>query len=527
MKKLISLLLVIMMVAAIVVGCSQPEAPSTDAPAADQQQGGSSEAEQPSEAEVVYKDRIRVGINAEPATVQTPSKSTSAMCQMISRSTHSTLIDMDLDTKEITGDLAESWAPNEDGTVWTFKLKQGILFSNGEELTAEDVKFTLEERVKNGALSAMVKCIEVVNVIDPYTVEIVLNGAVQDILYTLSGPPASIVCKKAVEAEGDLGEQYGTGAYDIAEYVQGEYVLLTRNEDYFGVKPNTKELEFAIYLEDSTRLVALETGELDVCFSPANSDTPFVEENEDLELISITGNNIYYIGFNTQTEPFNNEKIRQAIACAVNKEDGIAVAFEGFADVATSVMVPTMPLYTEVSVYEQDLEKAKQLMAEAGYPDGGLKVTMWVDRADEEALGVVFMEPLKEIGIELEVVRLESTTLKASWDDPAYQMTIQKFGPTGTDINFSYVFASTASANRSKVNDTYVDEMITKAAIEPDTAARTQLYKDLNTYITEKAYWVPVCLPQVFVAVQAGLEGAHYAGNTSHDFTYACLPVEG
>ena len=218
----------------------------------------------PAMAEAPVKERIRIGINAEPSTVLTPTKSSSAMCQMIGRSTHSTLVDSDLVTNEIKPDLAERWEPNEDGTKYTFYLRQGVQFSNGQPLTAADVKFTFDERVPNGALSAMARCIAAVNVIDDYTVEFVLTGPVQDFLYIVSGAPASIVCKSAVEAEGDTGEQYGTGAYQIAKYQQGEYVLLTRNENYFGEKPQTRELEFAIYLEDSTRLVSLETGEIDI-----------------------------------------------------------------------------------------------------------------------------------------------------------------------------------------------------------------------------------------------------------------------
>lgn len=523
-RRLISILLVLVLTPSVLLVCSSIQVVDAAHLPPMGNTALAAEAPQPAaSAEKTYKERIRIGINAEPTTVLTPTKSTSAMCQMIGISTHNQLVNMNIETKEVTGELAESWEVSADGTVYTFKLRKGVKFSNGEELTAEDVKFSIEQRVTKGAISAMVKCITTVNVIDPYTVEIALSGAVQDILYTLSSPPSSIVCKKAVEAEGDTGEQHGTGAYSIKKYVQGEYVLLTRNEMYFGEKPLTRELEFVIYLEDSTRLIALETNEIDICYSPANADIPFVTSNPELSLVSIPGNNIYYIGFNTQTEPFNNEKLRQAIACAVNKEAAIAVAFEGLADVATSVMVPNMPLYSEVSVFDYDLAKAKQLMAEAGYPDGGLKVTMWVDRADEQYMGITFQENLKELGIEMDVVQLEATTLKASWDDPKYQLTIQKFGPTGPDINFSYVFASTASANRSKVKDPYVDETIAKAAIEPDSKTRSNLYKELNTYITEKAYWVPVCIPQVFVATRSNLLGAQYAGNTSHDFTYAYI----
>ena len=471
------------------------------------------------------KEVLRIGINSEPVTVLTPSMSTSAMCQMMNRSTHSTLIDIDPATEKFVPDLADSWTVSDTGTVLTFNLRKGVKFHNGTELKASDVVFTFAERLPKGAIAALAKTIVKTEALDDYTVKVTLSGSQQDILYTISSPCASIVSKKAVEKEGNSGEKYGTGSYRIEAYVQGEYVRMVRFDDYFGEKPKTKELRWNIIVEDSSRSLALETGEIDVCYSPANSDIPYIRKNKDLEVISVDGLNLYYIGFNTQAAPFKDPKVRQAVAQAVNKQDAIKVAFEGYASPADNVMAPAVPLYTPVKGYEYNINNAKATLKQSSYPNG-FKCTVWVDRVDEEQMCLVFKDNLAKIGIDMQVLLLEATTLKASWKNNDYQMCLQKFGNTaGPDMSFSYVFAKTASANRSRVDDPKIDSAIDAAAIKADSTKRAKMYADLNQYITDEAYWVPICIPQVFVGVRKGLQGAVYVGNTSHNFTYAYLSM--
>jgi len=471
------------------------------------------------------KEVLRIGINSEPVTVMTPSLSTSAMCQMMNKSTHSTLIDIDSATDKFIPDLAESWTSSDGGKVLTFNLRKGVKFHNGAELKASDVVFTFMERLPKGAIAALAKTIVKTEALDDYTVKMTLSGPQQDILYTISSPCASIVSKKAVEKEGNNGEKYGTGPYKIEEYVQGEYVRMVRFDGYFGEKPKTRELRWSILVEDSSRSLALETGEIDICYSPANSDIPYIRKNKDLEVIGVDGLNLYYLGFNTQVAPFNDPKVRQAIAQAVNKQDAIKVAFEGYASPAENVMAPAVPLYTPVKGYEYNISKAKETLKQSSVPNG-FKCTVWVDRADEEQMCIVFKENLAKIGIDMQVLRLEATTLKASWKNSDYQMCLQKFGNTaGPDMSFSYVFAKTASANRSRVDDPKIDSAINAAAVMADAKKRAKMYADLNKYITDEAYWVPICIPQVFVGIHKGLKGAVYAGNASHDFTYAYMSL--
>ncbi|MFA7126502.1 MAG: ABC transporter substrate-binding protein [Bacilli bacterium] len=472
-----------------------------------------------------YQEELRVGINMEPITICTPTKGTNVMCHMMSFSTHSTLVTIsDEDNAEIKPCLAESWEILNGGKTIVFHLRKDVKFHNEEAMTSEDVVYSFTDRIlKGGTSRALLSSVVSVKADDEYTVRFELSGADQDIFYTLAAAPSCIINKKAVEAEGDEGERYGTGAFKIADYVQGEHVKMVRFEDYFGEKPKTKEIAWVIYLEDSARELALETGEIDICYAPANSDLPYIEQNANLKLISVKGLNVYYVGFNTRTAPYNDEYVRQAIASCIHKEDAITVAFDGLADAVDNVMAPAVPLYSHVDGYSYDPVAAKALLAKSAYPNG-FKAKIWVKLTEEEQMALVFKENLTQIGIDLTVERLEATTLKASWNNADYQMCLQKFGNTaGPGTSFSYVFTSTAPANRSKVNDPYVDSQTAAAAVEIDPVKRLGMYKDLNQYITKKAYWAPVCVPQIFIGVKASVQGAVYKGNGSHNLTYAYI----
>lgn len=478
----------------------------------------------PDSGSTAYAQEVVIGLSREPITANPMQDSSSLDSQMLYYCTHETLVYYNPETKSFEPDIAESWTVSDDNLVYTFKIEQGIKFHNGEELTAEDVKFSYDY-CADSPQKSRVKYISETRVIDPYTVEVELNTPFLDFLYSLAQPNASIICKKAVEAEGADGERYGTGPYVIDEWSLGEYIKLTRFEDYHGEAPKTEKLTFRLVAEDAARVIALETGDLDVCYSPAYLDHQFILDNDDLELVELPGLVTYYLGTNTQIEPFNNEKVRQALACAVNKEDCIAVAFGGAASVATSVMPTGVPMYLPVEGYSLDVEKAKSLLAEAGYPNG-FSMEIGVSTDVHQNIAQVIQDNLKQIGITASITRYDTGTMSQMTQDGTYQTAIMNYsngsGPSGS---FNTPFGSTGSSNRCHVNDSYVDEMIELANVETDATKRAELYQELNQYITDKGYWIPVAVPNVYVGIDKNLEGVRYASNIRHDFS-ECYIIE-
>jgi len=364
-----------------------------------------------------------------------------------------------------------------------------------------------------------VKYVKECRVIDEYTIEIESTQVFQDFLFNLAQPNASIVSEKAVTELGADGEAIGTGPYVIDSWTAGESIKLSRFPDYHGEAPKTEKLTFRLVSEDAARVIALETGDLDVCYSPAYLDHQFILENDELELVEMDGLITYYLAMNTQKAPFNNPKVRQALACAVNKEDCIAVAFGGAAVPATSVMPSGVPMYLPVEGYSRDVEKAKQLLAEAGYPNG-FEMEIGVATDPHQNVAQVLQANFKEIGITVNVSRYDDATLKQKIIDGDFDTASQNYsngsGPSGS---FDAPFGSTGGSNRSKVNDPWVDEMCAKAGAEADETKRAELYQELNQYLTDNAYWVPVLIPSVYVGIDKNLEGVRYAANIRHDFS--------
>ena len=472
-----------------------------------------------------YAEEIIIGIPRDIDTLNPMQSASLIEAQMVYYCTHETLVYLDPETREITGDIAESWDLSEDGLTYTFYLKKGIKFHNGEELKASDVKFSLDRCKESTAQKSRVALVESVSVVDDYTVEIKLSKVFLDFLYNLSQPNVSIVSEKAVTEMGDDGEKIGTGPYMNSEWVYGQYVTLERFDDYHGEPAKTKKLTFQVVNEDAARVIALEAGDIDICYSPAYVDHQFIEKNKDLELVELNGLVTYYLAMNTENEYFSNEKVRQAIACAVNKEDCIAVAFGGTAIPATSVMPAGVPMYLPVEGYSRDIEKAKALLAEAGYADG-FTMEIGVATDPHQNVAQVIQANLAEIGITVNVVRYDNNTLKQMTVDGTHQAASQNYSNgSGPDGSFTAPFSSTGGSNRCRLSDPYIDEMVVLAGAERDETKRAEMYQELNQYITDMAYWVPIAIPNVYVGIEKGIEGVKYAANIRHDFS-GCYMIE-
>jgi len=226
LKRTLCLLLALLMVFALVACGQKEEAPAakeeetkTEAPKEEAKEEAATEEKEEAPAEdAAYAEEVVIGINKDVDTLNPMQSSSTIEGQMVYYCTHETLVYLDPETRELTGDIAESWDLSEDGLTYTFYLKKGIKFHNGEELKASDVKFSLERCAESATQKSRVALMESVEVIDDYTVEIKLSKVFLDFLYNLSQPNVSIVSEKAVTEMGDDGEKIGCGPYMNEEY---------------------------------------------------------------------------------------------------------------------------------------------------------------------------------------------------------------------------------------------------------------------------------------------------------------------
>jgi peptide/nickel transport system substrate-binding protein len=420
------------------------------------------------------------------------------------------LVMYDTTNSEYVPGLAESWTQLSD-TSWEFKLRKGVKFHDGSDFTANDVKFTIDRGMTMGASSSKFASIQEVTVVDPHTVRLDLKTPDNDLIYKLAEPNTVILSANAFSTmSAEEATKIGTGAYKYNQWVQGDYLSLIRNEDYWGGVKKTEEIVIRYIPEASSRLIALQTGEIDYCIDPPAVDLHYIAEDSSLKLWQIPSSNIRHIIMNFNVEPFNNKQVRQAVAHALNREDLIAFVYEGNATPAYNIMHPTSEFYVNVPYYEFDLDKARALLEQAGYPNGFATTIYSSSGTVQKAVGSVVQAQLAEIGIQVEIQALETATFNAGVaPGGTYPMAVDGWGGhmVGPDNALRNPFHSKGNINRSNIKDPYVDELIDKALGTLDYDERTALYAEIQEYIMDLANWIPLAVEQINVGVKANLEG--------------------
>ncbi|HPL53331.1 MAG TPA: ABC transporter substrate-binding protein [Bacillota bacterium] len=461
------------------------------------------------DANTVYKKSITIApaLDFTSMDVQNDSGGTAKSVYML---VFNTLIEYDTtDNKYIPG-LAESWKQISD-TTWEFKLRQGVKFHDGSEFSAEDVKFTIDRGLQKNASKSKFSTIKEVTVIDDYTVQLNLKTPDMDLVYKLCEPNTVIICKNAFDTlEESKANQVGTGPYMYKEWVQGDYLSLTRFNDYWDGARKTEEIIIRSIPEASSRLIALQTGEIDVCVDPPVIDLHYVSEDKNLKLWQIPSSLIRHITLNLKVKPFDNHLVRQAVAHAIDREAILALVYEGNATPHYNVMHPISEFYTDVDYYEFDQAKSKALLAEAGYPDGFKTEIYSGPSAVQKAVANVVQAQLREVGIEAEVKSLEIATFNAGVA-PGGTFPIQVDGwgghTIGPDNALRTEHHSNGSVNRSNIKDEAVDKLIDDAISENDNEKRKELYAEAQQHIVSNSYWIPLAIEQINVGIKSTVKG--------------------
>ena len=420
--------------------------------------------------------------------------------------------------------LAESYALSEDGLTYTFRLRPGVKFHNGREMTAEDVKYSLD-RVTNPATqspgagffgsiagydAAGDAGLSGVKVIDPLTVEITLSRPDATFLHVMALNFASVVPKEAVDAAGDdFGKQpVGTGAYKLAEWTLGQRLVFEKNADYWraGV-PYLDSVVFEVGQEPVVALLRLQNGEVDV---PGDGIPPakFQEVMADpaqAERVVVGGQlHTGYITLNVTTPPFDKVEVRKAVNMAINK-DRIVQIINGRAVPATQPLPPSMPGYTAgYAGYAYDVEGAKALLAEAGVADG-FETDLYVMNTDPNPrIAQAIQQDLAAIGIKANIQSLaQANVIEAGGAGTApmiWSGGMAWIADFPDPSNFYGPILGCAGAveggwNWSKFCDAALDAKATEADSMADPAKvadRMALWSDVYMGVMEQAPWVPV-----------------------------------
>jgi len=452
------------------------------------------------------------------------------------------LMDYEPGTSTLTKDLAESYTISDDGLTYTFKLRPGVKFHNGREMTAEDVKYSLDRVTDpatqspgagffasiagfDAASDGSATGLSGVKVVDPLTVEITLSRPDATFLHVVALNFSSIVPKEAVDEFGaDFGKHpVGTGAYSLAEWTLGQRLVFARNADYWkaGV-PKMDEIVFEIGQEPTVALLRLQNGEVDI-LGDGIPPAQFLEvkDNPDNAGMIIEGGQLQtgYITLNVTTPPFDNLDVRKAINMAINK-DRIVRIINNRAVIANQPLPPSMPGYTEgYEGFAYDVEGAKALLAQAGFPDG-FSTELYVYNVDPNPrIAQAIQQDLAAIGVTVELLSLaQANVIEAGGAGTApmiWSGGMAWIADFPDPSNFYGPILGCAGAaeggwNWSKYCNEELDAKATAADSMIDPAKQADRYKawsDVYMGVMADAPWVPVFNEQRFTMKSARLGG--------------------
>lgn len=411
---------------------------------------------------------------------------------------YDTLVTIDGDGN-INPSVAETFE-QVDEVTYKFTLKKGIKFHNGEEMKAEDVKFSIERAANSPAIAHIFGDIdtESFEIADDYTISFKLNNPNTGFLSSLAHTGGSILNQKAVEAEGDnYGmKPVGTGPFKFVNWAKGDRVELEKFADYHGDEPKFSKMVIRVIPEPTNRTIELESGGVDVAYEITTNDISRIEENEDLQLSRMIDNQIQYLGFNNQKEPFNDIKVRQAISYAIDTTSVVETVWRGVGKVAEGPMAPNVKYADHsIEVHEYNVEKAKELLAEAGYPDG-FKTKLWTNEKQERVdMATIIQSQLKEVGIDVDIEILEWGAYLDSLSKGEQDMFIIGWTCQTADPDLALYGPLSqetlgAGANFSFFIDDEVNDLLIKGRRIEDSPEREAIYKKIQNRVVEQAPWV-------------------------------------
>jgi peptide/nickel transport system substrate-binding protein len=397
-------------------------------------------------------------------------------------------------SEKFTPVLAESWSASPDGLTWTFKLRSGVTFHDGEPLTADAVKQSIEAAASKGGASFIWAALDTITAVDPLTVEMKLKYAAPMDLVASSLYGAWIVSPKALAAAAsddtyfEKGIDAGTGPYTIESYTADKEVLLKKYDNYWGGWSDTNHYDkvlVSITPEAAVQQQMLDGGEVDLALSLPLENIASYKDNPDFTFIDEPSFFNYVGFFNTARKPLDNVLVRQALSYAIPYADIITVGAQGYGTQSRGpVPEGVFPWSADVPQYTQDLAKAKDLLTQAGYPNGGfsLNLTYAAENQNEARFAPLIKEAYAKLGVDVTITPI---AFNQQWEqakgDPAgrQDMFLLLYWPTYSDAGSDNLWSMFHSSDKPFFNlsywkntqfDTLVDDAIGLTATQRDQA---------------------------------------------------------
>lgn len=514
-SKLISLLLVLVMILAACGGGDKPaEEPAkgteTEAPETENKDAENASGE--AKTDIVFATAVDF-------ITMDPLDANDTLSGSLQRTMMEGLFGFDKDMKVIPL-LAESYEANENATEFTFKLREGVKFTDGTDFNADAAIANLN-RMSDQSLglkrNSLFKMIEKSEKIDDYNIKVYLNQPFGAFINTLAHPAGLMVSPKALEEYGKdvANHPIGTGRYIFDSWTPGEKLIIKANPDYWQGAPEFTSVTFKPITENGTRVSMLQTGDADF-INPVPSEQVEALKNDPNLTIEVKPSIITRcITLNTAKKPFDDVRVRQALNYAIDKDAYAKVVYNGLGIPADSLLGPNVQFYSAQTPYEYNIEKAKELLKEAGYPDG-FETTLWSGNTTTNIKATQFIkQQLEAVGVKVNVENMETGTLEEkvtgyAKGTPGNEVGVEMYAigwsPSTGDADWMIrpLLASESvppvSYNISYYENPELDGYVQEALETAEPAKREEAYAKAQKLLWEEA-------PMIFLTVDQSASG--------------------
>ncbi len=485
-------------------------------------------------------DKLTVAIGIDPDTMD-PMRQTTTTVQNIVQMVVETLVHVDTDGK-VQPLLATSWQTASDGMSWTFTLRTGVKFTDGEPFNAAAAKASLDRALTPGntcPLCGPFRGVKSIDAVDDTHLRLNLKQPVAPLLGLLTEVTFGFVAPNTIQtgtdAFKDQEKPVGTGPYLLTDRLKGDHVTLTRNDKYWGNKPNFKTQQFKIVPEAASREALVRAGQADVILLPPVSDIPAMRKDSTLKVILAPGDRTIFLAFNTQdpVQPLlQKPEVRQALNYAVNKDQIVKSILFGAATPMDAPMAQSLFGYCKVGSYVYDPGKAKQMLAAAGASNLSIKFVAPTGRyiQDFQAAQAIAND-LSAVGVKVDGPRtMDWPTYLGTINVPPAKASVDLhllgWAPGYLDASQAMVqFQSTswppAGLATSYYKNSQVDSLLAKANSESDPSARKSDYCAASKLVWNDAPWIFLWVQSFPIVTSAKVTGVQAIPNESFYTVYA------
>ena len=506
-KKFLATALVLAMALTLFAGCgkSAPAEPAGTASAGTSSAGTSSAGNEPAPA-AAHADEINIGIAQDLDDSLDPHYAVAAGTKEIMFNVFEGLVKPTPEGNLMPA-VASDYTVSEDGLTYDFILRDGIKFHNGDEVEMEDVLFSIERNMGSDGNEALIPALEAIKDMkaDGSKLTITLDEPVPELLnyLTLAILPADYDKQDTAPV--------GTGPYKFVSRVAQDNIVMERFDDYWGEPAKIGKVTFHVVEKIESMLLGLQGGSIDLCMHLTSTQTAQLSDGFNIEEGSM--NLVQALYLNNAVAPFDNVLVRQALSYGIDKQGIIDLAFDGFGIPLGTSMFPSFAKYYDDSLtdyYPYDPAKAKELLKEAGFPDGfSMEITVPSNYQPHVDAAQVIVEQLKEIGVTAKINPIEwESWLNDVYGNRQFQSTIT--GLTSDNMTARKLlerFRSDMPNNFTNYNNADYDELAKAAIVSTNDEEQTALYRQMEKNLTENAANVYIQDMADLVAVRKGLSG--------------------